>query len=93
MIDVGGHKRAEKQLISSLCSFLPEYAILVVSALTVKFNQEPIRLAKIFNLPMIVVVTHIDVTTAEQLRNFIYSLKGLLRELCEDRITTVIRSS
>lgn len=23
MIDVGGHKRAEKQLVSSLCSFLP----------------------------------------------------------------------
>jgi GTPase len=82
MIDVGGHKKAEKQLVSSLCSFFPEYAILVLSALTVKLNPEPIRLAKIFNLPMIVVVTHIDVSTPDQLRNFIYSLKGLLKELC-----------
>lgn len=30
-IDVGGHKKAQKQLVSSLCSFFPEYALWVVS--------------------------------------------------------------
>lgn len=30
-IDVGGHKKAEKQLVSSLCSYFPEYAMWVVS--------------------------------------------------------------
>ena len=32
LIDVGGHKKAEKQVVSSLCSFFPEYAIMVISA-------------------------------------------------------------
>ncbi len=30
-IDVGGHKKAEKQLVSSLCSYFPQYAIWIVS--------------------------------------------------------------
>lgn len=30
-IDVGGHKKAEKQLVSSLCSYFPEYALWIVS--------------------------------------------------------------
>lgn len=38
IIDVGGHKKAEKQVISSLCSFFPEYAIVVLSALHPKIN-------------------------------------------------------
>ena len=32
-IDVGGDKKSEKQLVSSLCSFFPEYALWVVSGL------------------------------------------------------------
>lgn len=79
MIDVGGHKKAEKQVVSSLCSFFPEYAILVLSAVTAKLNPEPIHLAKVFNLPIIVVITHIDVCSSEQLREFTYSVKSLLR--------------
>ena len=30
-IDVGGHKKAQKQIVSSLCSFFPEYGLWVLS--------------------------------------------------------------
>ncbi len=60
-IDVGGHKKAEKQLISSLCSYFPEYALWIVSAKT-SFDPtascNSLQLARIFNLPLIVVITH-----------------------------------
>lgn len=79
MIDVGGHKKAEKQVVSSLCSFFPEYAILVVSAKCSKLNPDPVHLAKVFNLPIIVVVTHIDRCQPNELREFIYSVKEMLR--------------
>lgn len=82
MIDIGGHKKAEKQIVSSLCSYFPEYAILVLSAVTSKLNPEPIHLAKVFNLPLIVVITHIDVCRPDQLREFIYNVKVMLRENC-----------
>jgi len=32
-IDVGGDKKSEKQLVSSLCSFFPEYVLWVVNGL------------------------------------------------------------
>jgi len=33
-IDVGGHKKAQKQIVSSICSFFPQYALWVVSGLS-----------------------------------------------------------
>jgi len=57
-IDVGGHK--EKQVVSSLCSFFPEYALWVVSGINKTVNTSCIELAKIFHLPLIVVITHLD---------------------------------
>ena len=32
-IDVGGHPKAQKQVVSSLCSFFPQYALWIVSGL------------------------------------------------------------
>ena len=40
-IDVGGHRKAQKQIVASLCSFFPEYALWVVSGISkVPFNPE-----------------------------------------------------
>lgn len=33
-IDVGGHRKAQKQVVASLCSFFPEYALWVVSGIS-----------------------------------------------------------
>lgn len=60
-IDVGGHRKAEKQLVSSLCSFFPEYALWVVSGLCkTPSSANTLELANIFGLPLIVVITHLD---------------------------------
>lgn len=57
-IDVGGHK--EKQVVESLCSFFPEYALWVVSGESKNLSTNTIELANIFKLPLIVVITHLD---------------------------------
>jgi GTPase len=60
-IDVGGHKKAQKQLVSSLCSYFPEYALWVVSGVNKSpINPDTLELANIFHLPLIVVITHVD---------------------------------
>lgn len=60
-IDVGGHKKAQKQVVSSLCSFFPEYALWVVSGISkAPINPDTLELANIFHLPLIVVITHLD---------------------------------
>lgn len=57
-IDVAGHK--EKQVVSSLCSFFPEYALWVVSGENSNMSKSSLELARIFNLPLIVVISHLD---------------------------------
>ena len=60
-IDVGGHKRAQKQVVSRISSFFPEYALWVVSGVSkAPINTETLELASIFHLPLIVVITHLD---------------------------------
>jgi GTPase len=60
-IDVGGHRKAQKQVVASLCSFFPEYALWVVSGVSnAAINPEHLELASIFRLPLIVVITHLD---------------------------------
>lgn len=47
-------------MVSSLCSLSPEYALWMVSALNKNINTNNLELAKIFNLPLIVVISHVD---------------------------------
>ncbi len=76
-IDVGGHK--EKQVVSSLCSFFPEYALWVVSATNKTLNTSCIELAKIFNLPLIVVITHLDQLNKEGEMETVMRIKKMLK--------------
>lgn len=93
LIDVGGHKRAEKQLVSSLCSLCPEYAILVLSALSPRVNPEPLQLACAFNLPLIIIITHTDAVSEQRLRDAVHALKAALRQPGLDKVAGVIRST
>jgi GTPase len=87
---VGGHKKAEKQVISSLCSFFPEYAIIVLSAIHPHTGSEPMQLATAFNLPVIIVITHIDLASEQMVREVISYTKNILKELCPEKVPTVI---
>jgi GTPase len=60
-IDVGGHKKAQKQVVSSFCSYFPEYAVWVVSGINkTPINPDTLELVNTFGLPLIVVITHLD---------------------------------
>ncbi len=95
-IDVGGHKKAEKQLVSSLCSYFPEYAMWVVSGKespknSSKFDTDHLRLAKIFNLPLIVVITHLDEMSKDEEIESVFNIKQFLKKLYPDKTPCVIK--
>ena len=66
--------------MSSLCSFFPEYAIMVISAEAPMLPPEQIQLATIFNIPIIIVITHIDKVSENELKEAILSTKLALKE-------------
>ena len=88
-IDVGGHK--EKQVVSSLCSFFPEYALWVISGKNVNLKTNSLELAKIFNLPLMVVITHLDRLSKDQEMEAVFKVKKILREYYKDKTATIIR--
>ncbi|KRX03195.1 Translation protein, beta-barrel domain [Pseudocohnilembus persalinus] len=61
-IDIGGHKKAEKQLMTCLCSHHPDYLLLVVSAIKglTEVSENKIKFSCLFNLPIFVVITNLD---------------------------------
>lgn len=87
-IDVGGHK--QKQVVSSLCSFFPEYALWVISCTNTNLSTNNLELAKIFNLPLIVVITHIDKLSEGGQLDIIRKIKKILKEHYKEKIASVI---
>ena len=67
-IDFGGHKN-EKHMVTCLCSHSPDYTAIVINASqeVSKATVESIQMLEVFNLPFILVLTHIDMITEEQL--------------------------
>ena len=88
-IDVGGHK--QKQVVSSLCSFFPQYALWVISCVNPNLTTNNLELAKIFNLPLIVVVTHIDKLGQDAYMDTVRKVKKLLKEHYKHKTPSVIK--
>lgn len=88
-IDVGGHK--EKQVVESLCSFFPEYALWVVSGENKNLSTNTIELANIFKLPLIVVITHLDRLDKSQEMDAVLRVKKVLKELYPYKTACVIK--
>lgn len=88
-IDVGGHK--EKQVVASLCSFFPQYALWVVSGINKSVNTSSIELAKIFHLPLIVVITHLDMLDKEEEMETVIRIKKTLKQLYPEKAPSVIK--
>jgi GTPase len=64
-----------------------------MSALASKVSTEPIQLACAFNLPMIIVVTHIDVVSEQKMRDTIYNVKLALKQMSVEKVVSVIRTT
>jgi len=67
LIDVAGNEKYAKTMIKGICSHYPDYALIVVDAeagLT-QITRDHIKLAFAFNVPVIIVITKIDLVTRD----------------------------
>jgi GTPase len=64
-LDIGGNEKYTTKIISGLCSLYPDYALIVVSATkgVTPIAEQHIKLAVVFEVPIIIVITHVDLVT------------------------------
>lgn len=69
MIDVAGNEKYAKTMIKGICSHYPNYGLIVVDAKAglTQSTRDHIKLAFAFNVPVIIVMTKIDLVTEDQL--------------------------
>ena len=74
MFDIGGGEKNKHKIVSRLSSLRPDYALLVISAVqgVTETTEEHIRLALLFEIPLIVVITHADLV----LENCLFNLRS-----------------
>lgn len=89
-IDVGGNERYAKTLIRGLCVHYPDYALIVVDALSCaekscvieKRVLDQFRIAFAFQVPVIIVLNKIDcVQDKEVLEDIVYALRNQIWEI------------
>lgn len=70
----------EKTISDGLCSLYPEYVLLTISALKgiTKNVEDNFKLAMAIKVPLIIVITHIDLSGDETVENFIYDLRKMI---------------
>lgn len=73
-LDIGGHEKYTTKVMSSLCSFYPDYALIIISAAqkVTPVTEQHLNLACIFEIPITIVITHVDLITEGE----IYTLKS-----------------
>jgi len=91
-IDVGGNERYAKTLIRGLCEHYPDYALIVVDALSCaqkknKFEKtvlDNFRIAFQFQVPVIIVLSKIDALWNEEvLEDIVYELRTQIWEIAQ----------
>jgi len=93
-IDIGGHEKYSKTLVSGFCSQYPEYALLVVSVLQgiSKVTEQHIQMANLFQIPLIVVFTHIDLAKETQIDDSLLQLKNYLKSEMPNKFPIIIKT-
>ena len=73
-LDIGGHEKYTTKIMSSLCSFYPDYALIIISATEslTAVTEQHLKLACIFELPITIAITHVDLVSEGE----IYNLKS-----------------
>lgn len=93
-IDIGGHEKYSKTLVSGFCSQYPEYALLVVSVMQgiSKVSEEHIKMAHLFQIPLIIVMTHLDLAKETQVDETLLQLKEFLKRELPHKFPIVIKT-
>ncbi|XP_037078310.1 GTP-binding protein 2-like [Pollicipes pollicipes] len=80
-IDLAGHQKYLKTTVFGLTGYSPHHAMLVVSANSgiAGTTQEHLDLALALKVPLFVIVTKIDLTSAATLRHTLQALEALVR--------------
>ena len=78
-IDLGGHEKYTKTIITELCSEYPDYSIVVISAKqgVTKVTEQHLKLATLFNVPIIIVITSSDLVNQlriDQIKSHVINL-------------------
>ena len=93
-IDIGGHEKYSKTLVSGFCSQYPEYALLVVSVLQgiSKVTEQHIQMANLFQIPLIVVFTHLDLANEAQIDDTLIQMKNFLKIEMPNKFPIIIKT-
>ncbi|RUS21544.1 GTP-binding protein 1-like protein [Endogone sp. FLAS-F59071] len=94
-LDTCGHPRYLRTTIAGLTGHAPDYACLIVSANAggvPDMTREHLALTVMLAVPVFVVVTKIDVATADQLKRTIGSLLGLLKAPGNRKMPVVVKN-
>jgi len=75
-MDIGGHEKYTPKIVSGLCSFYPDYTIIVVSAVdgVTNITEQHLNIACVFGMPYVIVITHVDLIN----ENRLYELKNMV---------------
>lgn len=93
-IDIGGHEKYSKTLVSGFCSQYPEYSLLVVSVLQgiSKVTEQHIQMANLFQIPLIIVITHIDLAKETQIDETLLYLKNFVKTEMPNKFPIIIKT-
>ena len=93
-IDIGGHEKYSKTLVSGFCSQYPEYSLLVVSVLQgiSKVTEQHVQMANLFQIPLIVVMTHIDQAKESQIDETLIQMKNVLKSEMPNKFPIIIKT-
>ena len=87
-IDIPGHKKAEKGLLLSLCSFFPDYSILIINCQKgiSQVTEDHMKYVQVFSLPLIIIITHYDNSKQGEINLLIDNIKKKIKEFFPGKI-------
>ncbi|KAI9488391.1 P-loop containing nucleoside triphosphate hydrolase protein [Zychaea mexicana] len=94
-LDLCGHAKYLRTTISGMTGYSPDYAALVISASTnvgiSEMAREHLSLAVMLDVPVLVIVTKVDVASRNQLGRTLNSLVQLLRAPGMNKVPVIVR--
>lgn len=93
LIDLGGHERYLRTTLKGIMGRIPDYAILVVGANAgvIGTTKEHLGIATALRIPIILVITKIDMVNSEKIEQVLSDIFKLLKMPGVDKIPLVIR--
>lgn len=87
-IDLGG-----KIIFDGLCSQFPEFCLLCISSQTgiSKNSIEYLKYSLIIQIPIIIVITQIDLINEQSLEEIVYGVQKMIKNVAPNKIPLVVR--